>query len=46
MNNLITIQNSWVYGDKILIEDYIEDEASDNWSTLIVWENPDYQETK
>lgn len=26
-----------------LLENYIEDEASDNWSTLIVWENPDYQ---
>ena len=28
---------------KGLLEDYIEDDASDNWSTLIVWENPDYQ---
>ena len=26
-----------------LLEDYIEDEASDNWATLIVWENPAYQ---
>lgn len=25
-----------------LLEDYIEDEASDNWATLIVWENPEY----
>lgn len=25
-----------------LIEGYIEDSASDNWATLIVWENPDY----
>jgi GNAT superfamily N-acetyltransferase len=25
-----------------LIENYIEDSASDNWATLIVWENPDY----
>jgi len=25
-----------------LLEDYIEDEASDNWATLIVWENPSY----
>ncbi|RIK39566.1 MAG: GNAT family N-acetyltransferase [Chloroflexi bacterium] len=24
-----------------LIENYIEDSASDNWATLIVWENPD-----
>lgn len=26
-----------------LIENYIEDSASDNWSTLIVWTNPAYQ---
>lgn len=26
-----------------LLEDYIEDSASDNWATLIVWENPSYQ---
>jgi len=26
-----------------LLEDYIKDEASDNWATLIVWENPDYK---
>ncbi len=26
-----------------LIENYLEDSASDNWSTLIVWDNPDYQ---
>jgi len=25
-----------------MLENYIEDEASDNWSTLIVWDNPDY----
>lgn len=25
-----------------ILEDYIEDEASDNRATLIVWENPDY----
>ncbi len=25
-----------------LLEDYIDDAASDNWSTLLVWENPDY----
>ena len=27
---------------KGLLENYIKDAASDNWSTLIVWENPDY----
>lgn len=26
-----------------LLRDYIEDEASDNWATLIVWDNPDYR---
>ena len=26
-----------------LLRDYIKDEASDNWATLIVWENPDYR---
>ncbi len=25
-----------------LLENYLEDEASDNWATLIVWDNPDY----
>ncbi len=26
-----------------LLRDYIEDAASDNWATLIVWNNPDYR---
>jgi len=26
-----------------LLENYIEDSASDNWSTLIIWDNPDYK---
>ena len=26
-----------------LLEDYIEDEASDNWATLLVWENPSFK---
>ena len=26
-----------------LLENYIEDDASDNWATLIVWENPKYE---
>lgn len=26
-----------------LLENYIEDEASDNWATLIVWENPSFK---
>ncbi len=28
-----------------LLENYIQDDASDNWATLIVWDNPDYQPT-
>ena len=26
-----------------MLENYIEDDASDNWATLIVWDNPSYQ---
>ena len=26
-----------------LLEDYIQDDASDNWATLIVWDNPDFR---
>ena len=26
-----------------LLQDYLEDSASDNWATLILWENPDYR---
>lgn len=26
-----------------LLENYIEDDASDNWATLIVWENPSFK---
>ncbi len=28
---------------KGLLEGYIQDSASDNWATLIFWENPDYR---
>lgn len=28
---------------KGLVENYIEDSASDNWAVLILWENPDYR---
>jgi hypothetical protein len=27
-----------------LLPDYLEDSASDNWATLIVWENAEYVE--
>jgi len=26
-----------------MLEDYLEDSASDNWATLIVWENADFR---
>jgi len=26
------------------LEDYLTDETTDNWSALIVWDNPDYEE--
>ena len=26
-----------------LLEDYVEDSVSDNWATLIFWQNPDYR---
>lgn len=29
-----------------VLENYIEDSASDNWSTLIVWDNPEYKSEK
>jgi len=29
-----------------LLENYIEDESDDGWATLIVWENPDYEERR
>ena len=29
-----------------LLRDYIEDAASDNWATLIVWENPNYRPSR
>ena len=29
-----------------LLENYIEDAASDNWATLIVWENPNFRRIK
>ena len=29
-----------------LIQNYIEDTASDNWATLILWENPDFVATR
>lgn len=27
-----------------MLRDYIDDQASDNWATLIVWENPAYRQ--
>ncbi len=40
--NTLSVQLRNGFKVKGLIENYIQDKASDNWSTLIVWENPDY----
>ncbi|GAB1421070.1 GNAT family N-acetyltransferase [Anaerolineales bacterium] len=29
-----------------MLEDYLEDSASDNWATLIVWDNPQYRDAE
>jgi len=40
----LTFQLKQGFVVRSLIENYIEDSASDNWATLIVWENPDFDE--
>jgi len=42
-DSTLTFQLRRGFKVKGLLKDYIEDEASDNWATLIVWENPDYK---
>jgi predicted N-acetyltransferase YhbS len=42
-DSTLSFQLSQGFKVRGLLENYIEDEASDNWSTLIVWENPDYK---
>ncbi len=42
-DNTLSFQLGQGFEVRGLLRDYIEDEASDNWATLIVWENPDYR---
>lgn len=42
-DNTLTFQLSMGFKVHGMIRDYIEDSASDNWATLLVWENPDYR---
>jgi GNAT superfamily N-acetyltransferase len=39
----LTFQMENGFEIKGLLEGYLEDEATDNWSALIVWENPDFR---
>ncbi|MDE2777853.1 MAG: GNAT family N-acetyltransferase [Chloroflexota bacterium] len=41
-DNTLSFQLGHGFEVRGLLEDYIDDEASDNWATLIVWENPSY----
>jgi GNAT superfamily N-acetyltransferase len=36
------LDNGFVF--KTLLKNYIHDKAADNWASLIVWENPEYEE--
>ena len=42
-DSTLSFQLSQGFALRGLLRDYIEDSASDNWATLIVWQNPDYQ---
>jgi GNAT superfamily N-acetyltransferase len=42
-DNTLSFQLSMGFEVRGMIRDYIEDSASDNWATLLVWENPDYR---
>ena len=42
-DNTLSFQLGQGFDMRGLLRDYIEDAASDNWATLIVWENPDYR---
>jgi len=41
-DNTLSFQLGRGFEVRGLLEDYIDDEASDNWATLIVWKNPSY----
>jgi GNAT superfamily N-acetyltransferase len=42
----LTFQLQQGFKVQSLLKNYIEDKASDNWATLIVWENEDYDPDK
>ena len=42
-DSTLTFQLKMGFEVRGLLENYIEDSASDNWSTLIVWDNPEYR---
>ncbi len=42
-DNTLSFQLNRGFAARGLLRDYIEDDASDNWATLIVWDNPDYR---
>ena len=42
-DSTLTFQLNRGFDVRGLLRDYIEDDASDNWATLIVWDNPDYR---
>ena len=41
-DSTLSFQLSMNFQVRGLIPNYIEDSASDNWATLLVWENPEY----
>jgi hypothetical protein len=43
VDNTLTFQLKNGFQYRGLLKDYLEDSASDNWASLIVWENPDYK---
>ncbi|MCY3572722.1 MAG: GNAT family N-acetyltransferase [Chloroflexi bacterium] len=42
-DNTLSFQLGRGFEVRGLLRDYIEDAASDNWATLIVWQNPEYR---
>ena len=42
-DNTLSFQLGRGFAVRGLLRDYIEDAASDNWATLIVWENPHFR---
>ena len=42
-DSTLTFQLRHDFAVRSLLPNYIKDEASDNWATLIVWKNPEYK---